>query len=58
MNFDYFSKQRDLKLKVDLLCLSDIVGFLEDALGAELRKNTYGAGMYIYKYGVTSIEPL
>lgn len=58
MNFDYFSKQRDLKLKVDLFCQSNTQGFLGDALGAELRKNTYGAGMHIYKCGVTSVQPL
>lgn len=57
VNFDYFSKQLDLKLRVDLFCLSDMQGFLEDTLEAELRKNTY-AGMHIYKYGVTSVEPL
>lgn len=54
VNFDYFSKQREFKLKGDLFCLSSMRRFLkEDSRAAELRKNTYGAGMLAHKY-----EPL
>lgn len=53
-NFDYYSKQQEFKLKGDLFCLSSMQQFLkEDSRAAELRKNTYGAGMLARKY-----EPL
>lgn len=46
VNFDRLSKRRGLKLKVDLFCEE----FGRSSWGGgDIRKNTYGAGMHIYK---------
>lgn len=52
-NFDYFSKQREFKLKGDLLCLGSTQRFLrEDSRAAELMENTYGAGMHAHECAI------
>ena len=57
VNFDYYSKLKEVK-NGELFLPEGYARNFEDTLGAELRKNTYGAGMYIYKCGVTFVEPL